>query len=100
MRLSLTVSLSLSLTDSLTDSLRLTDSLSLSLSDCLCLPGEFAYRLPHELYVLSEQVRQLVGLSEGLPRDQSFARQLLRKLQKDLPVSAADSSPSVTYVPH
>lgn len=38
-----------------------------------------AAQLPHELYVSAERMHQLVGLSEAMSRDQSFARQLVRK---------------------
>lgn len=35
--------------------------------------------VPHELYIASDQMSQLVELSAGMSRDQSFARQLIRK---------------------
>lgn len=55
-----------------------------------------SHRLPHQFYASSDYIGQLVGLSEGMSRDQSFARQLIRKLCAGNVIAPADS-PLATY---
>lgn len=79
---------------------RIADFIQLRSSIEASSPGaaemDSSYRLPHQFYVSSEYVRQLVGLSEGMLRDQSFARQVVRKLCRGT-IIASDDPPSAAY---